>query len=92
VGVAVKHGRRISGLPAGGGAVDEVDGSRMGKGKGLVVHAGCLTAVMDEFQWFVVGRDQGLAPEGHPIPDFFGKIRVSTRYPKPKIPCGRVGT
>jgi hypothetical protein len=22
----------------------------------------------------------------HPIPDFFGEIRVSTRYPKPEIP------
>jgi hypothetical protein len=29
---------------------------------------------------------QGLAPEGHPIPDFFGEIPVSTRYPKPEIP------
>jgi hypothetical protein len=26
-------------------------------GEGSVVHAGCLAAAVDEFQWFVVGRD-----------------------------------
>jgi hypothetical protein len=47
VGVAVKHGRRIGGFPAGGGTVNEVDGGRLGKGS--VVHTGVLAAAMNEF-------------------------------------------
>jgi hypothetical protein len=28
---------------------------------------------------------QGLAPKGHPAPDFFSKTQVSTQYPIPDI-------
>jgi hypothetical protein len=42
--------------------------------------------VLDELHRITGSRALHPRDTRHPIPDFFGEIRVSTRYPKPEIP------
>jgi hypothetical protein len=55
-------------------------------------HIGLAKFCLPAKNIYLVGRVLHPRDTRHPIPDFFGKIRVYTRYPIPEISWGRVAT